>query len=192
MSTRAIIFDATGFGYLLLIAAYLICNPNEEQLNSISIILGGGLVALVVGAGLGYLINKLGIKTLGQFIFESAHEKVKAPVVAWFKTFWGFQLAGLFSVTCIVGVVLTGFSLNELFHEAGFNGAKRIFSALLDPEWSLLPRGFWAIIETIYIAFMSTVIAVPLAFVLSFLCARNIMQKNWPAIVIYNLLRIFM
>lgn len=192
MSTKGIVFDAITFGYLLLVGLYVATNPSEETLFNVGFL---GILtcgALAFGAALGVVLNKLKLKTLGEHIFEPAYAKVTASTDAWYKTLWGWQLLIAFSVTCIVGVNMTHMTLEDLFHQKGFQGAQRIFMALLNPEWALLPKGIWAIIETIYLAFMATVLALPVAFVLSFLSARNIMQGSWLNMVIYNVLRVFM
>lgn len=192
MSTKAAILDAVAFGYLLLEGFYFLLSP--ESADNFSLMTKAWLVlgSLALGALASVLLNHFGVKTLGQSLFEPAHEKVKASVVAWYKTFWGLQLVVVFLVMFSVGAKVTHFQLSELFHGPGFDGAARIFTALLNPEWSLLEKGISAIIETIYIAFLSTVIAVPIAFVLSFLCARNIMQHKWYLIATYNTLRAVM
>jgi phosphonate transport system permease protein len=192
MSTKAIVFDAITFGYLILVGLFVSTNPSEATLMDVGFLAMLTAAAMTAGGLLGFGLNKMKIKTLGENIFEPAHAKVHASTDAWYKTLWGWQLLVAFVVTFIVGVNLTQMTFEDLFHQKGFMGAQRIFIALLNPEWALLPKGLWAIIETIYLAFMATVLALPVAFVLSFLSARNIMQGSWVNIVIYNTLRIFM
>lgn len=189
---KAAVFDTCTLAYLFLVAIYLVIRPTEDQIYDLQNVFIFTLAGIVLGILSTVALYIPKIKTLGQIIFEPAHKKNHAPVHSWYATFWGWQLLVTFIVTFIVGGSLTQLSLRELLHRPGLMGAQRIFSALINPEWSLLPKGLWAIVETIYIAFMSTVIAVPIAFVLSFMCARNIMQNHWYTSLIYNLLRIVM
>ncbi len=189
---KGLVFDTAVIGYLLIVALVAVIQPNEDalmQLGRNSVI---ALVALAGGAVLSVLLMKMKVATLGQFIFEPQHEKMMRPPTTWYRTFWGWQLFVTFVVTFIMGIAITEFSFYELFDESGFLGAKRIFSALLTPEFSILPRGVLAIIETIYIAFMATVIAIPVAFLLAFFAAKNIMSGSPLTLTIYFLLRTFL
>lgn len=94
------------------------------------------------------------------------------------------------SLTFITGWVLTKISLLDMFSQQRLRAAGRIFSSLLSPEWSILPQALSAIIETVYLAFMATVLALPLSFVLSFLSARNLMHERMWMRVLYILLRV--
>jgi phosphonate transport system permease protein len=53
----------------------------------------------------------------------------------------------------------------------------------------VLPKAIVKVVETIYIAFIATVIAVPIAFVLSFMMARNIMGGSKAGFAVYAILR---
>src|SRR5690606_36666454 len=57
-------------------------------------------------------------------------------------------------------------------------------------NFTILPQGVMAILETIFMAFMSTVIAVPIAFLLSFVCAKNVMGKTPVGFIVYSVIRI--
>ncbi len=95
------------------------------------------------------------------------------------------------SAALVVSLSKTEFSFIELFDENGFAGAVRLFQGLLNPNWDILPRAVLNIIETIFMAFLATVLAVPIAFVLSFFCAKNIMRGS-VASGIYLVLRTFL
>ena len=107
----------------------------------------------------------------------------------WYKTFWGGSLIFLFLVTFVMGWVVTDMDLYELVDEHALNGAGRLFAALASPQFDILPTTILAAIETVFIAFMATVIAVPVAFFLSFLSAKNIMGGSAPSFVCYGVLR---
>ena len=77
--------------------------------------------------------------------------------------------------TLAVGFQVTRFSWVDLLDEDGFAGAVRLFQGPTQPNWSILADSIWAIIGTVYIAFIATFLAIPVAFVLSFVCAKNLM-----------------
>ena len=85
----------------------------------------------------------------------------------------------------MLGIQVTNFSIYELTDPDGLAGAIKIMQSLFNPEFSVLSEGVNSIFETIAIAFMATAIAVPLAFVLSFACAKNIMATTPIGFLIY-------
>lgn len=187
---KALVFDIFTFGYLLTLAAVVIVQPTEEQLLNLGV---GSLVALVcfvIGAILTLVLYKLRIKTLGLLIFEPPHKKALGKKTGMFKSFWGWHLQVLFWATFVISIRVTQFSFDDLFYIKGLEGAQRIFVSLLTPNLSILPQGVMAIFETIFMAFMSTVIAVPVAFVLSFVCAKNVMGKTAFGFFVYTVIRI--
>jgi len=94
-----------------------------------------------------------------------------------------------FVLTFIAGIHFTQISFLDLFSESGREGAQRIFNALVHPNFKIFESALFAIIETVYMAFMATVIAIPLAFVLSFFAAKNLMSKSWLSVFFYYFLR---
>lgn len=190
--TKALIFDTTIFAYLMLVAIVAVLMPTEDQLLD----LGRNAIVTLICTGVAFVMAatfiKMNVATLGQNIFEPAHLKMARVPRPWYQTFWGWQFIISFVVTFVMGVYVTEFSFREVMDESGFLGAQRIFSALIDPEWSVLPTGVLAIIETIYIAFMATIIAIPIAFLLAFFAAKNIMSGSFFSLTIYTLLRTFL
>ena len=88
-----------------------------------------------------------------------------------------------------LGSYQTNLSLFKLLEIDAVQHALNLFSQLLQPDWGILPKAIMKVIETIYIAFMATVIAVPLAFILSFFSAKNIMSDTPVRLLIYGMLR---
>lgn len=185
------IFDSLVFAYLVCVALAVIFGVDDGALLQLSrnalLFLGAALAGAVVSS----LLNKYGLKTLGESIFESPFSKAQAVDQSWYRSVWGWQLTVFLVVTFAVGAHMTDISFSELFDEDGFQGASRIFQSFLNPEWNLLPRAVAAIIETIFMAFMATALAIPIAFVLCFLAAKNIM-KHPAAFVVYFLLRLIL
>jgi phosphonate transport system permease protein len=185
---RRSVFDGFTFAFLFCVAAIVILAPGEEQMLALKFNFIFFVLAYGLGVFLSWALNKNGIKTTGEVIFQPAYKKAQAEEKPFLKTFSGWQLIITLLVTFIVGLYKTKFSVYELLNEDGFNGAVRLFQGLLNPNFALLPKAVLNIIETIFMAFMATVMAIPVAFVLSFFCARNIMKHPW-AFAIYLFLR---
>ncbi len=185
------IFDAIMFGYLLLVALVIAIRPaDSEMLNlgrNVNIFLG----FMLISVALSYFVNANGMKTLGELIFEPAHKKAQETVEqSWYRTVWGWQLTMFFVVTMSLAMHQTKFSIYGLLDEEGFNGAVRLFDHLTSPNMSILPKAVLNIINTIFIAFLATAFAIPIAFLLCFFCAKNIMRHPL-AFVIYFIFRTF-
>lgn len=90
---------------------------------------------------------------------------------------WKFWLL-TFAMTLIVSLRVTEFSFAELFDAQGSSGAFRLFNGLFHANLRLLPEALIEVVETLFVAFLATAVAIPLAFLLAFLCARNIMQGS--------------
>ena len=95
-------------------------------------------------------------------------------------------------LTFVTGIFITQISLREFFSGPGIDGAGRIFGALLSPRWSIFEDALFAGIETVYMAFIATTLAVPLAFLLGFFAARNLMNAVWLARMVYSVTRFIM
>ncbi len=181
-------FDGLVLGYLLVVVLIAILHPSDEQMLELSKNTLIFLSCCLVGAGASFLLNFFKLKTLGELIFEDAEAKANLVSESWYKTVWAWELIVFLVTTLIVGVKITQFSVFELMDQQGFQGAIRLFQGLMSPNFDLLPRAVLNIIVTIFMAFMATALAIPIAFVLCFFCAKNIM-KTPGAFVIYMGLR---
>jgi phosphonate transport system permease protein len=143
------------------------------------------LFALIVGAliALGLFFTKMSVGRAYQGLYKRDENKsiMKEPF-----TLWGLFVIAL---TFVAGIHVTQVSFSEFFSTAGITGAQRIFTALLNPNFDILPQGIFAAIETIYMAFIATAVAIPFAFVLSFFASRNLMQGSTFWMSIYTILR---
>lgn len=178
MMSRRRIFDAIDGTFLLGVLGVLLFVSSEDQLLNL------GPVALVatglfLGSFLfGVFLEKTSVRTLGAVLFDK-NTLIEADPTPWYFSFWRWQLWVSLFVALTVSFIKTEFSFIELFDQYGFQGAMRLFKGLLDPNWAVLPRAVLNIVETIFMAFLATALAVPVAFVLSFLCAKNVMQSGW-------------
>lgn len=172
------ILDGFSFAFLVIVLLFVIFNPNESQQLNLKLNAFIFFAAYIVGAMISHFLNACGIKTLGEYLFEPSYKKA-LETKPMFKSFWGWHLVGLLVLLFVVGLFKTKFSIIELLNEDGFNGAKRLFAGIASPNWQILPQAVLNIIETIFMAFMATVLAIPFAFFLSFVSARNIMNGKY-------------
>jgi len=109
-------------------------------------------------------------------------------------TKWTVELFAwfLFDITFIAGWVVTKVSIVDIFSPEGIRGANRIFGAMFNPEFGIFDDALSAIIETIYLALIATLISIPPTFILSFFTARNLMKDTLLAKSIYYVLRVIL
>ena len=108
--------------------------------------------------------------------------KWTVEIFAWF----------LFDITFIAGWVITKISIVSLFSSEGIQGAERLFSAIFNPQFGIFDDALFAMIETIYIALVATLISIPITLLVSFFTARNLMKDGKITFVIYYVLRIIL
>lgn len=96
----------------------------------------------------------------------------------------------LFNITFIAGWIITKISIMDLFSPDGLEGAQRIFGSLFTPEFNIFDDALFAIIETIYIALVATLISIPPTLLLSFVTARNLMKDSKRTFFLYYVLRV--
>lgn len=170
---RVTTLDALSFMLVSLVflsAVFLVTQPksSDETFLTASNVLPFISLSFLVGCGFSYFLRKADFQTLGSKIFlKQRHPK---------QMFWKAQLVLVLLILIIVGFVKTKFSFIEILNIDGLQGAKRLFGGLMTPNWSIVPEAVINVIETIFMAFMATALAVPLAFVLCFLASKNIMK----------------
>ena len=183
------IFDSISFGYLFIIALIIIFQPTDEIYSQFDQIFLSLVLALILGLVISHFLSHFGILSLGKVIFDPLARKFQLTDRSLRKKFWRIHLAVLFVTTFVVGYYMSQISFYELTDIDGMLGMRRIVIALLNPDWAILPEGIKAMLETIFIAFMATLLAVPIAFIVSFLCAKNIMGSTVLGFLIYLGLR---
>jgi phosphonate transport system permease protein len=142
-------------------------------------LLGGVILSTI----LFFLVPKL---SLGRAIYFKDPSMEDRPLLKRPYVHFGILI---FLVTLISGMYISQVSINEFFSTSGLLGAKRIFLALFSPNFEILSEGLFAAIETIYMAFIATFFAIPLAFVFSFFAAKNLMRNSWVLTSIYSVVR---
>jgi phosphonate transport system permease protein len=191
---KALVFDGLCAGYLLALLLVALYRPGQDDLLQRFAHYGSIAAVLVLaGAALGVAAKALRLQSLGTVLFQGpAGKRRDEEPRSWWRTTWGIQAFLIFVGTFAISVQVTEFSLHELCSELGFGGAIRIFSALAQPNFAILPVAVLAILETIFMAFLATALAVPVAFLLGFVCAKNLMGHTVAGFVVYSVLRAIM
>lgn len=187
LNPKKLLFDSFFFALSVLIIFFVFASVlsffsdslsfmNKEWgvANMSSIWLGfAGVLGL--SAVLSTVLYKMRVATLGDYLFSNSSRKQQITQIPFLKSFYGIHLTVTFAGTFYLSILATGASIYDLTDPDGFEGAIKLFQGLANANLSLLPLAIIEVIETIFIAFLATVIAIPIAFVLSFLCAKNIM-----------------
>lgn len=139
------------------------------------------IISIVIGTAWALTKTSLSCKLLG-IAKDNKVTKYTAEIFGWF----------LFNITFIAGWIVTKISIVDIFSQDGIEGAQRIFSSLFQPEFGIFDDALFAIIETIYIALIATLISIPFTLILSFFTARNLMKDNKISFAIYYVLRIIL
>ena len=137
------------------------------------------LVSVVIGTAWAFTRTSLSCKLFG-VAKDNNVTKWTVEIFGWF----------LFNITFIAGWIVTKISIIGLFSSEGIQGAERIFGALFQPNMGIFDDALFAMIETIYIALVATLISIPPTLLLSFFTARNLMKDNKISFAIYYVLRI--
>ncbi|MCD4650997.1 MAG: hypothetical protein K8S56_04335, partial [Candidatus Cloacimonetes bacterium] len=90
-------------------------------------------------------------------------------------------------VTMVTGWVVVEIHPYKFFTK--FHKASHIASGLLHPDTRMLGIYLGALAETIFLALLATLFAVPFAFILSFVAARNLMPRTFLGNTIYVITR---
>lgn len=139
------------------------------------------LVISAVTALLGFVLQCLPGKTIFEIRTGRERRWQKATIT---HIYW---ILGV--LTIVTGWIVTKISLLDLFAADGLQGALRIFTAIFTPEWSITGTVLLATLETIYLALMATLVALPLSFILSFFAARNIVDTHKSLWLVYAIVR---
>ncbi len=181
----AFLLDFFIWTYIFLVCHKVIYQRYILNLRYINLNWNEVFIATLSGAVVGFLLisTPLSIGRVVKGIYKRDENKllVKEP----------FFILGIFVLilTTIVGINTTEVSLKEFLSSEGIAGAKRIFSALLSPNLEILDLAITKGIETIYIAFMATLLPLPAAFFLGFFASRNLTDSNIITRILYVIIR---
>jgi len=116
-------------------------------------------------------------------IFRGFSQKSNTP---YFKRTYFLLFLFILIITFINGIHFSQISLREFLSASGMNGAKRIFWSLLQPNFDILGESLKAAVETIFMAFMATALAIPFSFILSFFAAKNLTRGSFIFRAVYT------
>jgi len=187
-SLFAFVMDALFWSYAILVSHKIVYEklilglryPDFDWSQPIQALVAGSIVALVFA----FTKVSIGKAVFGITKLDENKAITKEPFM--------FLIYGLVVLTFIAGIFISQVSIREFLSDSGLSGARRIFGALLNPNWEIFPIALFAAIETIYMAFIATIIALPVAFILAFFAARNLMVHSKPTFIIYSVTRFFL
>jgi phosphonate transport system permease protein len=110
--------------------------------------------------------------------------------LAWTQTARGWFSALLVQLTFFTGWLVTEVQVVSFLTKSG--KAADIVRGLMDPSSAVLHQGLVLLVQTIFLAFMATAFAIPPAFAISFLAARNLTRANPWSRATYLLVRTLM
>lgn len=145
-------------------------------------------LAALAGAGLWQLARGELVVSPGRALVVGLEPSaVRAP--------WTATLRGWFSLLLIELTFFTGWLITEvelLRFLTQFAKAQDIVRGLLNPSSAVLHQGLILLVQTIFLAFMATVFAIPVAFAMSFFAARNLTRSSFGARATYTVVRALM
>ena len=113
-----------------------------------------------------------------------------AADVPWDLTLRGWFTLFFVELTFFTGWLVTEVDLGTFF--TNFDKAAGVIRGLLHPSGAVLFEGLILLVQTLFLAFMATAFAIPPAFVLAFMAARNLTREEASARVVYTALRTLM
>jgi phosphonate transport system permease protein len=185
---QALIIDTLLWAYVALVSYKIIYEKIFLALRYPDFSWNQPLYALIVGAiiTLPLFFTKCSIGRSIRGLYELDENK---PILQ-----EPFTMIGVFIImlTFVAGLLISQVSIREFLSDSGLAGARRIFVSLFQPNLKILDQAIFAAVETIYMAFIATAIALPFAFLCGFFAARNLMEGSKIGIVIYTVLRFFL
>ena len=159
----------------------LLLTPEEilDLLHYGRLLLAAGLVTLIWQAAAPVVGASPGLAAAG---LDPSDE-----VRPWTRTLRGWFSALLVELTIFTGWLITEVQLVTFLTQ--FSKAQDIVRGLLNPEMSILHQGVILLVQTIFLAFMATAFAIPVAFAMSFFAARNLTRASALARALYTLVR---
>ncbi len=110
--------------------------------------------------------------------------------VPWTQTVRGWFVALLVELTFCTGWLVTEVDLGTFLTK--FSKAADIVRGLVHPSSAVLQEGLVLLVQTVFLAFMATAFAIPVAFAISFLAARNLTRSTRLSRTMYTLVRTLM
>ena len=172
---KAMLLDWLIWAYLPVAVLYFF-HTELKDLSYLAWLYAGavlfGLILAIVLEATGVSIGK---RLFGIVAEEPVEERGTTARAPWYKTQIGITAVLLAVITFVLGWRITEINLYYVFTRA--DKMTNMTDRLLRPYWPVIGTLFEKMIETIFLALMSTVLAIPLAIIVSFLAARNLMYR---------------
>ncbi len=183
---KAFLTDCFLWSYSVLVIYKIVYQQMILDLRYSDFFWSQPIYSLGIGIGLATLFFfldgfSIGKRVTGLYLSPFSQATLKTPFV--------YIATLVVLLTFLAGFHFSQVSLYEFLSESGIEGAKKIFIALVSPNFTILEETIFAAIETIYMAFIATMFSLPFAFVLSFFAARNLMKGNAFLRMVYVLTR---
>jgi phosphonate transport system permease protein len=177
------------FSWVMSYTVALLATGETPTMAQPAWVVGAVIFALLLGFGTTMMPH-----SLGKMLIYRTNPMLKNQYRAIHWTglsakFSNWFLVAILLTTCVMGWLLTDMSFRSLLSLQGMQGAKRIFMAMGQPRWDILGMVLEAMVVTIFIALMATLMAIPVAFVASFYMARNLSRHSPLGRFLYSFLR---
>ena len=103
------------------------------------------------------------------------------------KNGWKYMAALLIGLSLVMAWVIVEVRPLAFFTQG--QNTLSILRGIFNPNFAQLVPMLAALVETIYLAFLATILAIPFAFVLSFFAAKNLMFGSLSGRIVYILVR---
>ncbi len=174
--TRAFLVDWLIWAYIPAASVYFFREDLEDFQYNWALYLGAVVLGAVLAFVMEHLGTSIGERTNGLTDKGDDVKTSSTPQrVPWYKTqvAWTGIILGV--VTFVLGWNITEINLEYVFTRA--DNMTNMTERLFRPQWNILPGLIEKLIETIFLALMSTIFAIPIAVILSFFAARNLMYR---------------
>lgn len=129
---------------------------------------------LAVGLGFGAVNGSLG-------------RRVVFPAKNGETSFWKWEIGIVVLISFVVGWVIVEVKPIAFLTQAG--NAQNIVKGIFNPNLSEMVPMLAALMETIYLALLATIFAIPFAFAFSYFAAKNLMQGSLLGRIAYVVIR---
>jgi phosphonate transport system permease protein len=186
--SKSLLIDFFIWSYINFISFKIIWQRIINDFRYFEVVENELLGSVVVGGGIALLLFFFNNCSLGKQFYKKDNQSIVVPA---FKRTSTYIIIMLLLLTFVAGWIITEISFSEMFFSKGFEQAVRLFLELFSPDLTILQKVIPAAIETIYMALMATVFAIPPAFIISFMAAKNLMKGRLNR-VFYFFLRLCM
>jgi phosphonate transport system permease protein len=103
------------------------------------------------------------------------------------RKFWKYEAGFAILLSFVMAWIMVEVQPKAFFTQ--ISNTSSILSGIFRPNTAKMVPMLAALVETIYLALMATVLAIPFAFVLSFFAAKNLMFESVPGKIAYVFIR---